>query len=195
MRLKSILVRAATAVALSGLIAGAATAGEAGDVTVIKLKNKDEPTETLRFEGELAVGASRGMYTDAGTAVTVVRTDKGLRIETPERTVDVPYGRHDLDAIHAHEAAPGKHKVIVMRHGDGDGAHAAEHAQHHKRIIVLKDGDGSAADIEAELAADPELTMLKHLDVDVDVDVDAEGEGDQKIVVIRKIHKEESAAE
>ncbi len=193
MTLKSILVRAATAVALSGLMAGAAAAGETGDVTVIKLKNKDQATETLRFEGELAVGESRGMYTDAGTAITVRRNDKGLSIELPDRSVEVPYGPHDGDALHAHAGASGKHKVVMIRHGEHEGAEGAEHPEHRKRIIMLKDGDGSGADIEAALAADPDLAALKQLDVDADVDVDAEG--GEKVVVIRRIHKEESAVD
>lgn len=191
MTLKSILVRAATAAALSGLIAGAAAAGEVGDVTVIKLKNKDKATESLRFEGDLAVGESRGMYTDAGTPITVLRTEKGLSIETPDRTVEVPYGGQGFDWTQAADGEHGKHKIVMIRHAEDEGAEGAEHQEHHKRIIMLKDGDATAADIEAALAADPDLAALKHLDVDVDVDAD----GGEKVVVIRRIHKEESAVD
>jgi len=194
----SMRARGTLALALAGLIGGAVTAGEAGDTTTIKVLGKDRKAETVRFEGELAVGQSRGLYTDAGTPVTITRTEKGLSIETAERTVVVPDGDHD--AMLAGHHGDGAHRVMVLKHGDHDVAHTAAHGEH-KRVIVLKDvnvsGEPTAlGELEAleelheldELEGLGELETLAELD---GLDLDS-GDGKDKVVVIRRVHRDAS---
>ena len=208
MKFRHLLARGAVAVALAASI-GAACAAESA-TTEILLLGKDQKREKLKFEGELPIGESRGLYTDAGTPVTVFRTEKGLRVETPQRTVDVPYPDHA--AILAGDDTDGqKRRVVILHdknHTDGDAEHAAKHDKLMKRVIVL--GDGSDVDVKVlkldELDELPELAglaELKHLDrlegldaldaldAKVDVDVDVDAEGNRKVIVVRKIRKQD----
>jgi hypothetical protein len=221
MKFRHLLARGAVAVALAASI-GAVCAAESA-TTEILLLGKDQKREKLKFEGELPIGESRGLYTDAGTPVTVLRTEKGLRVETPERTVDVPYPDHGVliageHALDADAGTDGKRRRVVILHNehhtDGDAAHAAAHDKLMKRVIVV--GDGSDVDVKVlkldklgkleQLDELPELAGLAELDhldkleglealdaldakIDVDVDVDAEGE--HKVIVVRKIRKQD----
>lgn len=188
-----------SAIALAGLIGVAFAAEPDLHSTAIKLIGKDKKIESLKFEGELPIGESRGLYTDAGTPVTVQRTDKGLRIETPERTVDVPYpGAVALAAGDEEVLIDGAHtrKRVVILHDD---KHAAEHQamhgdahskMHQKHVIVVKDGDAGAIDVDMKLE---KLSDLDELEALGDLTIDGAG-SDQQVVVIRKIDKRTSEA-
>lgn len=190
MKLKSLLARGASALALAGLI-GAIHAGEAGsNTTVIKLVGKDKQMEALTFEGELAAGESRGLYTDAGTAVTVRRTEEGLSIETAERTVQVPYP-NDLAAggesnVSVH--GDGAHERVVIVHGDGGGAHPEGTQRHQKRVIVVKRGDAGDTDVSVDVRAG-DLEDLADLEALADIHA-ADADGHHKVVIVRKIEKQ-----
>ncbi len=194
MKLTSVFARGAAALALAGLIGAVHAGGADSNTTLIKLMGKDKKLETLRFEGELEVGASRGLYTDAGTPVTVRRTEKGLSIETPERNVDVPYpSAAELadGGTNVVMHGDGAHKkVIVLKHGE-EGALPEGSGLHKKRVIVVKDGEAGNTDVDLDVR----LGDLADLDVltDTDVDVHVDHEGHEKVVVIRKVIKHDEA--
>jgi len=101
---------------------GSVAAGEA-HINKTKLKFKHgETVETISFEGQLTVGQSIGLYSEAGTPVTVSRTEAGLKVEFPDKTHEVPY--HDPSA----DGGPGERKVVIIkREGHGDGEEMAWH--------------------------------------------------------------------
>jgi hypothetical protein len=183
MKLQSLTMRGALALALASLV-GAAMADS--NTTEIKLLGKDKKLETLKFEGELPIGESRGLYTDAGTAVTVQRTEQGLRIETPERSIDVPYPNADELAADADGNVlihgDGHNKRVIVMHGDEHHAIHEGAAMHKRHLIVLNDGEGDNADVDVALK---QLAELEELDA---IDLDA-ADGDKKVVVIRKVEK------
>jgi len=156
-KLNSKLARGAATLALTSLV-GASQAGEAGsNTTLIKLMGKDKQMQALTFEGELAAGESRGFYTDAGTPVTVRRTENGLSIETAENTVKVPYpnpnglatgGGSDV-RVHG----DGAHQKRVIVHGGNGGTHPEGAQSHQKRVIVVKRGDAGATDVSVDVRA------------------------------------------
>ncbi len=196
MKLNTLFVPSAIAIALAGLIGVAFAAEPDLHSTEIKLIGKDKKIESLKFEGELPIGESRGLYTDAGTPVTVQRTDRGLRIETPERTLDVPYpGAAALATTGDEEVVIDgvrtRKRVIILH----DDKHAAEHQamhggahspMHQKHVIVVKDGDAGAIDVDVKLE---KLSDLDELEAMGDLTIDGAG-SDQQVVVIRKIDKQ-----
>lgn len=191
MKLKSVFARSAAALALAGMI-GAVHAGDAGsNTTMIKLLGKDKKFETVKFDGELDVGGSRGLYTDAGTPVTVTRTDKGLSIEFADRSVEVPYpsmsalGEGDAQNLVIHEGSSEKN-IVIVKHGEHGAAHAGG-AHHQKRVIVVKDGEdgNSNVDVDVRLGDLADLADLEDL---AEIPSEA-GEGHEKVVVIRKVIK------
>lgn len=192
MRLKNVFTRGAAWVALAGLIS-TVHAGETGThTTQIKLIGKDQKLETLSFEGELAAGESRGLYTDAGTAVTVRRTDQGLSIETPERTVNVPYPDASELAAGGDQnlviAGDGTEKRIVIMHGDHEGTAQDASGLQHKRVIVIKNGADGNEDVDVDLrVGDPEALAALG-----DLHSDAAGSDHEQVIVIRKVKKEVS---
>jgi hypothetical protein len=187
MKLQSLTMRGALALALASLI-GAAMADS--NTTEIKLLGKDKKLETLKFEGELPIGESRGLYTDAGTAVTVQRTEQGLRIETPERSIDVPYPNADEQVVGGASNVmihgDGQNKRVIVMHGDKDHAMHKGAEMHKRHVIVLNDGEGGGESADADVdAALKQLAELEDLDA-----IDVEGaNSDKKVVVIRKVEK------
>ena len=182
MKQQSNLTRGILACVLAGLIGTAAAADDGISTTTIKVIGDEGAAETLRYEGSLAVGESRGLYTDAGTPITVQRNEDGLNIQLGDRTIDVPFG----DAIiNTEDADDGSKRIIVLKRTDGDGtAIDSSDAAQIKRVIVMKRGaDGALAIEDGELAALAELGELKHLDGL------AEGKQADKIVVIRRVEK------
>jgi hypothetical protein len=195
MKLKSVFARGAAAMALAGLI-GTVHAGDAGsNTTMIKLLGKDKKLETVKFEGELDVGGSRGLYTDAGTPVTVTRTDKGLTIEFADRSVEVPYPSASAVGEEGEQNlvirnGEGEKNIVIVKHGEHDAAH--EGAEHHqKRVIVVSDGDGGSTDVDVDVRLG-DLADLADLEVLADAHGEA-GDGHEKVVVIRKVIKHDAA--
>lgn len=192
MKLKSILARVTAALALTSLL-GAIQAGEAGsNTTVIKLVGKNKQMEALTFEGELAAGESRGLYTDAGTPVTVRRSENGLSIETAEHTVQVPYpngkglatgGGSDV-FVHG----DGVHEKRVIVHGDNGGTHPEGEQSHQKRVIVVKRGDAGDTDVSVDVRGG-HLEDLADLESLVDLHAH-DADGHHKVVVIHKVKKQ-----
>ncbi len=191
MKLKSILARGAAALALTSLI-GAIHAGEAGsNTTVIKLMGKDKPMEALTFEGELATGESRGLYTDAGTPVTVRRTENGLSIETAEHTVQVPYpNANGLAAGGGSEVSVhggGVHEKRVIVHGDKGATHPEGAQTHQKRVIVVKRGDAGDTDVSVDVRAG-DLEDLADLEALANLHAE-DADGHHKVVIVHKVEK------
>lgn len=171
----SLMLSAALFASGSLFAADTGTATEPAMKTVLKLKKADGAVESLRFDGALAIGQSRGYETDAGTPVLVTRTEEGLRIEMPEKTVTValpaPGEEHEgieanvqkLVRIEGHGEPAGETKVVVMRrHGDQP----------------IDD-----AEIDALIDADPEALA----------ELEANGDGEHKVVIVRKRVEEPAA--
>jgi hypothetical protein len=195
MKLNSIFARGVAALALVGLM-GAVHAGDVGsNTTMIKLLGKDKKLETVKFEGELEVGGARGLYTDAGTPVTVTRTDQGLTIEFADRSVEVPYpsasaaGEDGAQNLVIRDGAGEKNIVIVKRGEHGALPEGAEH--HQKRVIVVSDGDGGNTDVDVDVRLG-DLADLADLEVLADAHGEA-GDGHEQVVVIRKVIKHDAA--
>lgn len=150
----------------SGALLAAETAPEPAMKTVLKLKTSDGATETLRFDGALAVGESRGHETDAGTPVLVTRTEDGLRIETAEKTINVALPAPG-DAPHGIEANVEKRGRI-----EGNGEPAGE-----TKVVVLRRHGDAAID-------DAEIDAL--IDADPDTLAELQGDGERKVVILRK---------
>lgn len=178
--LHALVQRGALAVALSATLGlGIATAAETTSspaiTTLLKLKSADGATESLRFDGALAIGESRGYETDAGTPVLVTRTENGLSVELPSHTVRL--------ALPDHAAGHGDTDVNVERRVrvDSDGSHET-------RVVVLR-GEARAADAE-------------HIDQLLEGDHEAletlaqsEGDGEREIVIVRRQQQEQAADE
>lgn len=133
-----------------------------------KLKFKDGDTvETISFEGQLAVGQSIGLYSEAGTPVTVSRNENGLKVEFPNKTHEVPY--HDPAEL---GAEGGNRKVVIIKH---DGKH---HGLHEGDVLTetetLVDDPALQAEIDAAMAAA------------------GDGDGTRKIIIKHIEHKEVS---
>ncbi|MBK8283813.1 MAG: hypothetical protein IPK97_02450 [Ahniella sp.] len=120
---------AATAL-LAALGMGSAMADET-PVNKTKLKFKHgEQVETISFEGQLTVGQSIGLYSEAGTPVTVRRTEQGLKVEFPDRSHDVPYPEDDVAG------------------GDGE----------RNIVIIKKESHGEVGDLQINgISSDPEV--------------------------------------
>lgn len=177
-RLHAFLCRGALAVALSttfGLGSAAAEAPSAPSAmtTVLKLKSADGATESLRFDGALAIGESRGYETDAGTPVLVTRTAEGLSVELPSHTVQLALPAHGPDDADVNV----ERRVRV----NADGARET-------RVVVLRGeaGVAEAEHIDQLLEGDPEaLETLSQ----------SEGSGEREIVIVRKQHREDASEE
>lgn len=140
----------------------------AGDTSVTSSKTKlkfkhGDTVETIQFEGALTVGQSVGLYSEAGTPVTVTRTDAGLKIEFPDRTHEVPF-HHD-----AGDAGPsgGERKIVIIR----------------------KDGEpGSAGDMQwIDSESDPEIQAA----IDEAL-AESGGDGKVRKVIIKHVEHSES---
>ncbi len=178
----SMLHRSLIAVAF-GSVLGLGTAA-AGDTpaktfaTVLKLKNSDGATESLRFDGALAVGESRGYETDAGTPVLVTRTEAGLTIELPSRTVNIALPEHD--AAEGEAAGANVEKIVRIQRREGDPAES--------RMVVLHGDSEAVADAEAHIdeAIDGDSLALHEME-------EGDGENVRKVVIMRKRHDGEAA--
>jgi hypothetical protein len=166
------------ALSASGHLLAADAGTEPATRTVLKLKKSDGATESLRFDGALAVGESRGYETDAGTPVLVTRTDDGLRIELPEKTVTVALP--EAGAALAGTEANVERRVRIQTHGEGDAAGET------KVVVMRRHGDQPIddAEIDALIDADPE-TLAELQD---------NGDGERQVVIVRK-HVEEPSAQ
>jgi hypothetical protein len=175
---KLLLQRSLLALALSAAVFGVAVAGDAPAAqtrTILKLKNGDGATETLQFDGALAVGESRGYETDAGTPVLVTRNDTGLSIETPSRTIEVALP----EAEGHHPAGAEVRKIVRINRDSGDSEPGEE-----TRVVVLH-GDGSTID-------EAHIDTLLEGDLETLAGAEGEGDGERKVIIIRK--KQEAPA-
>ena len=148
---------------LSGLIAlalsaslglGVAIASESDSSqsikTVLKLKTGDGSSETLRFDGALAVGEARGYETDGGTPVLVTRTEEGLKIELAERTIHVALP--EADAAGEHGITANVEKMVRIE-GDSD-------TPNETRVVVLRGDHAAVSESELEQMLDGETDAV-----------------------------------
>jgi hypothetical protein len=169
------LVLAAALCTAFGVALAADTAPSESVTTILKLKNAEGGVESLRFDGALAVGESRGYETDAGTPVLVTRTEEGLRLELPSHTVNLRLPTHDGEGHGVH--AEIEKQVRISSEG-GEGGEAQE-----TRVVVLR-GDGAdahAAEIEQLLEGD---------EVALDALAEGDGDGNREVVIVRKRKQE-----
>lgn len=124
-------LRLLTATALLAALGMGSAMADETQINKTKLKFKHgEQVETISFEGQLTAGQSIGLYSEAGTPVTVRRTEQGLKVEFPDRSHDVPYPE---DAVAG---------------GDGE----------RNIVIIKKEFDGEPGDIQVnEISSDPEV--------------------------------------
>jgi hypothetical protein len=165
------------ALSAGGSLLAAEPGTEPAMKTVLKLKKSDGATESLRFDGALAVGESRGYETDAGTPVLVTRTDAALRIEMPEKTVTVALP--ETGAALAGTEANVEQRVRIQAHGEGDAAGET------KVVVMRRHGDQHIDDAEIDALIDAEPETLAELQDN--------GESERQVVIVRKRVEEPSA--
>lgn len=149
------------------VLLGIGAANAADTVTnKTKLKFKDGDTvETISFEGQLTVGQSISLYSEAGTPVTVSRTDAGLTVAFPNKTHEVPY------ADPAELGVDGERRnVVIIKH---DGVHEGDVAFDTE---TFSDDPAIQAEIDAALA-------------------EAGANGEHKKIIIKRIEKKEVSEE
>ncbi|AVP99851.1 hypothetical protein C7S18_22915 [Ahniella affigens] len=149
------------------VVLGMGAAAAADTVTnKTKLKFKDGDTvETISFEGQLSPGQSISLYSEAGTPVTVTRTDAGLKVALPNKTHEVPY------ADPSELGADGERRnVVIIKH---DGVH---------------EGD---VDIDAEVLVDDPAIQAE---IDAAM-AEAGANGEHKKIIIKHIEKKEVSTE
>lgn len=183
-RLNSMLQRSLIALTLGAVLGlGAVVAGDTEPKamsTILKLKNAEGVAESLRFDGALAVGESRGYETDAGTPVLVTRTEDGLRIELPSRTVNIKLpGAADADGLRASANV----EKIVRIDGQGDGATET-------RVVVLHGDAATIADAEHEIER-----QLEDGRIDPEQLAGADGDETRELVIVRKRQAAEPSAD
>lgn len=169
-RITSRLGAFAAAAALTAAFGlGAAFAGDGAttsEKTKLKFKHGDT-VETIQFEGALTVGQSVGLYSEAGTPVTVTRTDKGLRIEFPDRTHEVPFYSNPGTA----GPSGGERKIVIIKKDGGAGEHAED-----------MEWIDSETDPEIQAAIDEALA-------------ETGGQGEVRKVIIKHVEHQETTAE
>ena len=133
--------------------------------TVLKLKTGEGSSETLRFDGALAIGEARGYETDGGTPVLVTRTEEGLKIEMAERTIHVALPEAGAEGEHGITA-----DVQKMVRIEGEAG-----APNETRVVVLRGDHGAVSEVDLEQMLDGETDAL-----------DAAGAEDGKQV--RRVH-------
>ncbi|HRG16345.1 MAG TPA: hypothetical protein PLB00_10120 [Pseudomonadota bacterium] len=168
MRKYSFSLMLSAALLASGNLFAADTGAESAMKTVLKLKKADGAVESLRFDGALAIGESRGYETDAGTPVLVTRTEDGLRIETAEKTINVALPGPDDD--HRGIEANVEKRVRIEGHGEPAGE---------TQVVVLRrHGDQPIDDAEIDALIDADLEAL--------AEPEANGDGERQVVIVRK---------
>lgn len=161
--------------ALSFDDAGERYGEEAGgsDETVIRLRLPGDREETKLDELSLRVGESKTVRTESGKDVTITKTEKGFKIKTGEKDLDIVTDLEDDDVFVTGDGARSE-KVRVIRHDDGketSKSHVVISGDGGEKKVVVTGSRGFAFKTgdrpfksAAEMIDDGEIEALKGAD-------------------------------